>query len=91
LSLLPPKKREIYCKFYIEGKTQVEIGKELSITQSTVSEHLSFILKHLNSAISAEMPWLKKSRKCLMSEIDYIYSSDECPEGPKKNNSTGIG
>jgi len=67
VSLLPPKKRDIYLKFYIEGKTQIEIGKELSITQSTVSEHLSNINKELHSEIIKEMPWLKDKK-----EVPYV-------------------
>lgn len=49
---LPPKCREIFLEFYIDGKKSAEIAREKCISQRTVEAQLYKALKMLRSALT---------------------------------------
>lgn len=52
---LPPRQQEVYHLFYKQGKSMVEIAKELKISPHTVKNHRAQALKFIQSRINPEM------------------------------------
>jgi RNA polymerase sigma-70 factor (ECF subfamily) len=56
---MPPRRREIFVKSKLEGKSSKEIAAELKITTGTVDNHVSEGLRFIRTHISSEnLPFL---------------------------------
>lgn len=51
---LPPKRREVYKLFKLEGKSYEEISQQLQISASTINDHLQKANQFLKSQIGRE-------------------------------------
>ncbi|MDP2058529.1 MAG: sigma-70 family RNA polymerase sigma factor, partial [Flavobacteriaceae bacterium] len=51
---LPPRRREIFTKSKLEGKSSKEIAAELNISAGTVDNHVSEALRFIRSRLNSE-------------------------------------
>jgi len=51
---MPPRRREIFIKSKIEGKSSKEVGAELNISAGTVDNQVSEALRYIRSQLKNE-------------------------------------
>jgi RNA polymerase sigma-70 factor (family 1) len=54
VSQMPPRRREIFIKSKLEGKSSKEIGQELNITAGTVDNQVSDAIRFIRSRLNNE-------------------------------------
>jgi predicted transcriptional regulator len=72
VSVLTTRQRQVVERYYLEGRTQVEVATELGISQATVSQHLKGRRRGCNRIGGA----FRRIRKAIRKAAD-LHAKDE--------------